>query len=196
MPVSHYTTLALNFKSLLGLMSLPTITAYQRQIGSGLALAGHHWRGVGEKIKDTRQEVHWCVPSTSQISREQQPMRARGTQWRETWGRCHPCRSCIHYKHSILVDKVILLCSSVWTWCWKSHAPWSSMEENSVELWQENLCLFDVSGIPHGQKSCHMRSVRWRPVSSVNHRTTVKLLTQDNEVCFENGNNLKTLKVV
>lgn len=160
MPVSHYTTSALIFKSLLGLMSLPTITAYQRQIDSGLALAGHHWRGVGEETKDTRQQ-HF--PDIQRATANE------STQWRETGVRCHPCRSCIHYKHSILVDKVILLCSSVWTWCWKSHAPWSSMEENSVELWQENLCLFDVSGIPPGQRSCRVRSVRWRPVSSVNH---------------------------
>lgn len=121
-------------------------------------------------------------------------MRTRGTQWGETWGRCHPCRSCIHYKHSILVDKgncVVRQCLNVMLKV--TRTAWTqAMEENSVEPWQENPCLFDVPGIPPGQKSCCVRSVRW----SVVWTTEWKLLTQDNYLCFVNSSNLKTLKAV
>lgn len=93
MPVSHYATLALIFKSLLGFMSLPTITAHQWQIGSGFGTRGSTLEACG--WRDQRHKTRRSLVC---------PQSERHTV-RRNLVEGHPCRSCIHYKHSVLVDK-------------------------------------------------------------------------------------------
>lgn len=174
MPCYYCLTLALIFKSQTGLMSCQTGAPELRQINGCLALASRCWSSVRELFKDVRR-LYFKISSMLNIWKEsweeQQPMRDQEGKLRggvtftglsfSTWNAVVVAP--IYYKESIPVVTGNIVAQQRFNRKVLPTAWTRAMEDNSVELWQEHLWLFDVSNaspngvwrpdIPPGQES-------------------------------------------